>query len=98
MKTIFRKPTPQEIPVEQPNKSRFQIILDDLTVAHKRMDHAATMFSTLIVDIEKGMNFVDSFRRDLITAVQEAGGSVDGTASIEEAISDFIPKNLKAAE
>lgn len=94
MKLSLRK---QESPVTEQTRSRFQLILDDLNAAHKRMDHAAHLFSTLIVDIEKGMNFVDKFRRDLVEAVQEAGGTVIDS-DIEEAISEFIPKHVKAAE
>lgn len=84
--------------VEQPSRSRFQLILDDLNEAHKRMDHAAHLFSTLILDVEKGMNFVDKFRRDLTAAIEETGGTVSDAANIEEQIADFIPKNVKAQD
>lgn len=91
---LARKPVESTVP-EQPSKSRFQIILDDLNEAHRRMDHAAHLFSTLIFDIEKGMNFIDKFRHDLTAAIQETGGTVIAS-DIEQQIAEFIPKNVKA--
>jgi len=86
----FRKPATEEhVMPEQPQKSRFQIILDDLNEAHIRMDHAAHLFSTLIMDVEKGMNFIDKFRRDLTQAIEDAGGT---PSHIEEQIAEFVPK------
>ena len=97
---VFLKPKQVESkPVTNGNgKSRFQQILEHANAAHQHLDLMAHIFSTLIVDVEKGMSFVDKFRRDLTEAITEAGGSVDDSATIEEAISEFVPKNVRAAE
>ena len=92
---VFRKPTVEESSVpEQPQKSRFQLILDDLNEAHRRMDHAAHLFGTLIIDIEKGMGFIDKFRNHLTQAIEEGGGAVI-ESNIEDQIKDFIPKAIE---
>ena len=57
-------------------RSRFQLILDDMDHAYKRMEHAAELFSSLIRDLEKGMKFADQFRVDLTHAIQESGAQV----------------------
>jgi hypothetical protein len=95
---MFAKQPVESSVADQPNKSRFQLILDDLNIAHKRLDHAAHLFSTLIVDVEKGINFVDKFRHDLTEAIQDAGGTAVETAHIEEAIAEFLPKRVQASD
>lgn len=100
---IFRKPLVEENHVMEQPKSRFQLILDEYTraledfkSAHGHLDRAAHYFSTLMMDAEKGMNFIDKFRQDLTQALQDSGTPIE--SDIEEQIADFIPKNVKAAE
>jgi hypothetical protein len=91
---MFKKQEPVMSAPQQngSNRSRFQLILDDLNAANKRLDHAAHLFSTLIHDIERGMTFIDRFRKDLTEAIEETGGTVIDT-NIEEQMAAFIPKN-----
>lgn len=93
----FRKPVADgNAAPEQVQRSRFQLILDELNEAHRRMDRAAHLFSTLILDVEKGMSFIDKFRRDLTTAIEDAGGTVAIETDIEQQMAEFIPKHIKA--
>jgi hypothetical protein len=72
-------------------RSRFQLILDDMDHAYKRMEHASELFSSLIRDLEKGMKFADQFRVDLTHAIEEAGAKVTSDpGNIEAQIRDIF--------
>jgi len=79
-------------PVPQQTRSRLQLILDDLDVAYKRLDHAVSLFNSLILDTDKAMKFIDQFRIDLAQAIEEGGGTVKATdpGNIEAQIKEIF--------
>lgn len=101
MKTIFRKPQPvEESPVSQEPRSRFQLILDeykgaldDFKSARHRLDRASHYLSTLMLDAEKGINYIEKFVHDITEAMHEEQVPID--SDIEEQIADFLPKHVK---
>jgi len=78
-------------------RSRFQLILDDMDHAYKRMEHAAELFSSLVRDLEKGMKFADQFRVDLTHAIEETGAKVTSDpANIESQIREIFAGRSEA--
>lgn len=96
---IFAKPQPNGEPRVTPQitRSRFQLVLDHMNLAHHSMDQAAAALSSLILDIEKGMKFIDRFRVDLTKAIEETGSTVD-PAGIEEQIRAFITPQMQKVD
>jgi hypothetical protein len=88
--SIFAKPTPTAKASPELVRSRYQEILDCMNQAYQQMDRAATLHSSLIHDLEKGLRFIDKFRVDLTQAIGENGGKPE--VNVEEAIKDYIPR------
>ena len=102
---IWNKPNPNNgQPNDKPRatpdlvRSRFHEILDDMDEAYARLDHAAHVFSTLIVDVEKGMKFIDKFRVDLTQAIGTNGTVEHMENNIAEAVvKEYAPKAIREA-
>jgi hypothetical protein len=56
-------------------RSRFQEILDDVNAIVKYSDHAASLASALVHDLEKGLRYFDRLKIDLTQCLAEAGAS-----------------------
>ena len=91
--SMFGKPTQTQVKVApELVRSRYQEILDCMNQAYQYLDRAATLHSSLIHDLEKGLRFIDKFRVDLTQAIGENGGRVAPEVNVEEAIKDYIPR------
>lgn len=100
---LARKPEDGAV-AEQPQRSRFQMILDEYSAARDdfksargHLDRAAHHFSTLMMDADKGINYINNFIRDLSAAIHEANPAMI-ESDIEQQIAEFIPKNIKPEE
>ena len=86
--SMFSKAAPAQ---PKQTRSRFQLILDDMEVAHQRLEHASELFSSLIRDLDKGLAYVDQFRVDLTHAIEESGARVTSDpGNIEAQIKDIF--------
>jgi len=72
-------------------KMMFAIEHLDSSIAH--LNSAMEVLSSVILDLQKGADFVTKYRDSLIKTVEETGGNM--TQAIESQIRDFIPKRLK---
>lgn len=77
-------------------KPKMQVAIEHLDNAHKELDLAMTVLSSVVFDIQKGADFVARYRDSLIKTINETGGDV--TKSIESQIRDYIPKGSRNAE
>ena len=79
-------------PTAQLVRSRFQEILDDVTLIVKYSDHAASLASALVHDLEKGLRYFDRLKVDLTQCLKESGTEPQAT-EIEQEIAAYIPKS-----
>ena len=79
-------------PTAQLVRSRFQEILDDVTLIVKYSDHAASLASALVHDLEKGLRYFDRLKIDLTQCLRESGTEPQAT-EIEQEIAAYIPKS-----
>jgi hypothetical protein len=69
-----------------------------MDVAYQRMDHACTLFSTLMADVEKGMRFIDRFRVDLTKAIEETGSAPTPEPTIEEQVRAYVAPHMQKVQ
>ena len=81
-------------PTAQLVRSRFQEILDDVTLIVKYSDHAASLASQLVHDLEKGLRYFDRLKIDLTQCLKESGTEPQAT-EIEQEIAAYIPKSYR---
>jgi hypothetical protein len=74
-------------------KPKTMIAIDHLNSAHDHMNKAIQLFSSVILDLEKGATFISTYRDSLIKTVEATGGDVQ--QAIEAQIKDFLPKRLR---
>ena len=91
---VLRKAeAPKEMPpMPKTNRSRFQLILDNLYVAHKNMHNAAMLLVNLAKDIEAEMEHINFFRQDLIHTIEGDGGEINPLDDVAKEIAAYIPK------
>src|SRR5215469_802571 len=75
-------------------KPKMMMAIEHLDAANSHMNSAMQVLSSVILDLQKGADFITRYRDSLIKTVEETGGDVK--ASIESQIQDFIPKRLRA--
>jgi hypothetical protein len=97
MMALFTKAQPRNgnsepTPTPQLVRSRFQEILDDVTLIVKYSDHAASLASQLVHDLEKGLRYFDRLKIDLVQCLKESGAEPQAT-EIEQEIAAYIPKS-----
>lgn len=90
--SVFSRKAPEQT-TQQQVQSKFHLILDDYDVAFRALDHASHLLSTLILETEKMMKYIDKYRSDLTKAV-----ATTDPQNIEEAIKDYIPKAHRTPE
>ena len=83
-------------PSEIPSRPKMVVVIESLDAAQGHMHHATRVLSSMIMDLEKGADFIGQYRDSLIKTIETTGGDV--TASIESQIKEFIPKNYRRAE
>jgi len=69
-------------------KMMFAIEHLDSSIAH--LNSAMEVLSSVILDLQKGADFITKYRDSLIRTVEDTGGNV--SQAIESQIRDFIPK------
>jgi len=78
-------------------KPRFHMAVEHLDKAHEHMDCAMTILSSVIFDLQKGANFIASYRDSLVKTIEASGGDV--AMAIEQQIQDFVqPKYRQPVE
>ena len=84
-------PTPQSV------RSRFTIMLEHMDQAHFHLGKVAYLCSTLIMDVEKGLKYIDRMRTDVTEALgndEQIGRQVEN--DVKQAIDDeFIPPKYR---
>ena len=71
-------------------KPKMLIAIEHLDAANTHMNSAMSVLSSVILDLQKGADFITRYRDSLIQSVEESGGDIKG--SIESQIREFIPK------
>jgi hypothetical protein len=81
-------------------KSRFHELLDDIDAAQKKFEHAQTVLSSIMLDLQKGVNFADRIRNDLSKAIEDHGGlPAVLEADIESTVvNQYAPKRVSHDE
>jgi hypothetical protein len=74
-------------------KPKMMAAIDHLDSAATHMNQAMSVLSSVILDIQKGADFITRYRDSLVKTVEMSGGDV--AQSIEAQIKDFLPKRLK---
>jgi hypothetical protein len=72
-------------------KMMFAIEHIDSSITH--LNSAMEVLSSVIMDLQKGADFLTKYRNSLIKTVEDTGGNV--TQAIESQIRDFIPKRMR---
>ena len=62
--------------------------IEHLDAANSHMNSAMSVLSSVILDLQKGADFITRYRDSLIKTVEETGGDV--RQSIESQIKDYI--------
>src|SRR6516162_6633576 len=83
-------------PGELPSRPKMVVVIEHLDAAQAHMHEATRKLSSIIMDLEKGAEFIGGYRDSLIKTIETVGGDV--TASIESQIKEFIPKNYRRPE
>jgi hypothetical protein len=86
------EPVPTARPVEN-KKPRMAIAIEHLDHAHGHINRAMQVLSSIILDLQRGADFIGGYRDSLIKTVDDAGGDVE--AAIESQIREFIPKSYR---
>ena len=74
-------------------KPKTLIAIEHLNAAHRNMEQAVAIFNSVILDLEKGATFIQTYRDSLVKSVEAGGGDVQ--RAIEAQIKDFLPKRLR---
>src|SRR6516225_4120037 len=82
-------------PGELPSRPKMVVVIEHLDAAQAHMHEATRKLSSVIMDLEKGADFIGQYRDSLIKTIETTGGDV--TASVESQIKEFIPKNYRRA-
>jgi len=80
-------------PAELPSRPKMIIVIEHLDSAQAHMHQATRVLSSMILDLEKGADFIGRYRDSLIKTIEETGGDVE--QAVEHQIRDFIPKILR---
>jgi len=89
--SLFRSnPDPKISVAPELVRSRFHQILDKADTAYNAMNDMASILSSLIMDCEKGMKFIDRFRVDLTKSIGDTGIN---PVNIEEEMKAYAPKD-----
>jgi len=89
----FRKSEPPiaKIPTTpQAIRSRFAQMLEHIEQAYMHLDRVAQLSSSLIMDIQTGLKYIDQMRKDVVEAV---GQQID-----EEEIKQYAPPQYRNGE
>jgi hypothetical protein len=70
-------------------KPKMLIAIEHLDSANSHMNSAMTVLSSVILDLQKGADFIARYRDSLIKSVEDSGGD------IESQIKEFLPKRLR---
>jgi hypothetical protein len=69
-------------------KPKMQVAIEHLDQAGTHMNKAMTVLSSIILDLQKGADFITQYRDSLFKTLEDAGGN----ASIESQMKEFIPR------
>lgn len=78
----------------QPERSRFQAVIDHLRESRASMQAAAQQLSNLVFDLQKAEDFVHRFETSLCKTIEDNGGEVN----VEEQIKQFIQPKYRRPE
>ena len=76
------------------DKPKMMFAIDHLDAALSHMNQSMQVLSSIIMDLQKGADFLQRYRDSLIKTVEETGGDV--RQSVESQIRDFIPKRVRS--
>jgi hypothetical protein len=79
-----------------PNRPMMLVAIEHLDQAFDHMNSAMNVLSNIVMDLQRGADFIVKYRDSLVKTVEETGGDV--TASIETQIKEFIPLKHRPAE
>ena len=74
-------------------KPKVQVVIEHLDHAAAHLNEAGRKLAAVVMDIEKGADWIAQYRDSMIKALEETGGDV--APAIESQIRDFIPKHLR---
>jgi hypothetical protein len=90
------EPTAIRQPSEIPSRPKMVVVIEHLDTAQAHMHQATRVLSSMILDLEKGADFIGRYRDSLIKTIEETGGDV--AAAVEGQIKDYIGSKYRIAE
>ena len=81
---------------EVPARPKMVIVIEHLDTAQAHMHQATRVLSSMIMDLEKGADFIGRYRDSLIKTIEDTGGDV--AAAVEGQIKDYIGTKYRAPE
>ena len=88
--TAIRQPT------EVPARPKMLIVIEDLDSAQGAMQHAIQVLFSMIKDLEKGSDWIGSFRDSFLRTLEQSGGDIG--AILETDIKQYIGNKHRVPE
>jgi len=77
-------------------KPKMMMAIDHLDAANASMNSAMSVLSSIVLDLQKGADFLVRYRNSLIKTVELSGG--DMGQAVESQIKDYIGKKLNGQD
>jgi len=77
-------------------KPKMMMAIDHLDAANNSMNNAMQVLSSIVLDLQKGADFLVRYRNSLIKTVELSGG--DMGQAVESQIKDYIGKKLNGQD
>jgi hypothetical protein len=74
-------------------KPKMLIAIEHLDSANSHMNSAMQVLSSVILDLQKGADFITRYRDSLVRSFEDSGGG--HAQAVESQIKDFLPKRLR---
>jgi hypothetical protein len=96
MEIDMAEPTAIRQPSEIPARPKMVIVIGHLDNAQANMNEAVQVLFSMIKDLEKGSDWIGSFRDSFIRTLEQVGGDVG--AAVEGQIREYIGNKYRAPE
>jgi hypothetical protein len=94
MEIDMAEPTAIRQPSEVPARPKMLIVIEDLDSAQGSMQHAIQVLFSMIKDLEKGSDWIGSFRDSFLRTLEQSGGDIG--AVLENDLKQYIGNKHRA--